>query len=199
MMSFSRLPAALKCIQGYNATQAPTDCKNASDPCVTIKNENTLTGVTFTTTFYTCGGNDSCANAFTVTIGDNAYLRYTSACCTTDGCNANLKWGAALKCIQGYDATQAPTDCKNGSDACVTIKDEYTLTDSKSFVMKGCGTSNVGELYSLIGFINGTYYQMRTAVWKSAKSSSTKHILGKSSFLLLLPSISSILFMKFLS
>ncbi|XP_077788708.1 uncharacterized protein LOC114602260 isoform X3 [Podarcis muralis] len=139
-------PPALKCIQGYDATQAPTECSSDFDTCVTIKDEYTLTDPKFNATFYTCGRNFSCAHAFTITIGDGKHLRHTSACCTTDGCNANLKWG-----------------------------------DSKSFVVKGCGTRNVGELYSLNGFINGNCYKMRTAIWKPAKSSSTNHILEKSS------------------
>ncbi|XP_028598302.2 phospholipase A2 inhibitor 25 kDa subunit-like isoform X2 [Podarcis muralis] len=204
----------LKCIQGYNATQAPTDCTNGTDACVTIKNENALTGVAVSTTFYTCGGNDSCANAFTVTIGDNAYLRYTSACCTTADCNANLKWGVppasstknGLFCSTGcFTETQEPCKggkvlCTDAENTCISVTGTYGLNkDAKSFVLKGCGTRNVCEFKDKNVLINGTSYAVTMATCENAKSSSTNHILGKSSFLLLLPSISSILFMKFLS
>nr|XP_028598302.1 phospholipase A2 inhibitor 25 kDa subunit-like [Podarcis muralis] len=204
----------LKCIQGYNATQAPTDCTNGTDACVTIKNENALTGVAFSTTFYTCGGNDSCANAFTVTIGDNAYLRYTSACCTTADCNANLKWGVppasstknGLFCSTGcFTETQEPCKggkvlCTDAENTCISVTGTYGLNkDAKSFVLKGCGTRNVCEFKGKNVLINGTSYSVNQTTCENAKSSSTNHILGKSSFLLLLPSISSILFMKFLS
>ncbi|XP_033014646.1 uncharacterized protein K02A2.6-like, partial [Lacerta agilis] len=64
----------------------------------------------------------------------------------------------SLKCVQGYDATQAPTDCPSDSDACVTIKDENTLPGARNFTMHGCGTSNVCELMGKYLTVNGTDY-----------------------------------------
>ncbi|XP_077788707.1 phospholipase A2 inhibitor and Ly6/PLAUR domain-containing protein-like isoform X2 [Podarcis muralis] len=186
----------LKCIQGYDATQAPTECSSDFDTCVTIKDEYTLTDPKFNATFYTCGRNFSCAHAFTITIGDGKHLRHTSACCTTDGCNANLKWGVPpassrknglicpIGCIAATEETciGGKVSCTDAENTCINLTGTYgPKEDSKSFVVKGCGTRNVGELYSLNGFINGNCYKMRTAIWKPAKSSSTNHILEKSS------------------
>ncbi|XP_053255608.1 phospholipase A2 inhibitor and Ly6/PLAUR domain-containing protein-like [Podarcis raffonei] len=96
---------SLKCQQGTEGSEV-SDCASGLNACVVIKDESTMFGVKFSTTFYTCGKNDSCANAFTITIGDGKHLRSSSACCTEDGCNKNLDWGKYANKDLGVGRTQ---------------------------------------------------------------------------------------------
>nr|XP_028598309.1 phospholipase A2 inhibitor and Ly6/PLAUR domain-containing protein-like [Podarcis muralis] len=143
----------LKCQQGTEGSEV-SDCASGLNACVVIKDESTMFGVKFTTTFYTCGKNDSCANAFTITIGDGKHLRSSSACCTEDGCNKNLDWGIlpttwtenGYTCPTGCYA-QTEEKCKGGQVLCtdgqMNCISATGSSGAKKFVLHGCGTSNM--------------------------------------------------------
>ncbi|XP_077788701.1 phospholipase A2 inhibitor gamma subunit B-like [Podarcis muralis] len=124
------------------------------------------------------------------------------------------------------DCANRPVSCRDAQNSCINATGS---SGARKFVLLGCGTSNMCGVKDFELKIAGIPYKMdaiscdtppttakpptpasattqKSGVTqkpatstKTTSKACTHHILGKNSFLLLLPSISSILFMKFLS
>nr|XP_028598305.1 phospholipase A2 inhibitor and Ly6/PLAUR domain-containing protein-like [Podarcis muralis] len=164
--------SVLKCVQGAEVSNA-SDCVSGLDACVLIRDQSTMLGTEFDTTTYSCGKSDSCANAYNITIGKDKHLRSSSACCTEDGCNAKLNWTSlqapwtenGLTCPKGCyaqtekECTDGPVLCTDGQRNCITVEGS---SGAKTFVLHGCGTSNMCGVENYALTIGGTPYKIKT-------------------------------------
>ncbi|XP_061453425.1 phospholipase A2 inhibitor and Ly6/PLAUR domain-containing protein-like [Rhineura floridana] len=201
-------PAPLECVTLGGTGKV---CEATQTDCVAIMDWNTLTDKN-SSLYYGCRNNEPCDRTFSFSIAKGKRLALSSACCKTANCNQDLvvpipsasDMENGLICAEGCYST-SDADCKGVNISCTGDEIKcFNLTgksDAKTIVAKGCGTQSVCQLKGTVLTIGGTPYNVSMVMCEEAESpvpNSSNQIHGKSSFLLSLPTIASVLFMKLL-